>query len=180
MCFFFTENRSEKAFFCQELLKRYWILDLPAALGSIYDDVIRKMIAPGKIWYILKVSLMVHVNTKFHDSSQSQLETKVPRFQRRRSLLVPSFLKNLTISDFSKSQIFRLPITFKLVTSSYLNLFNSMGKIVSSWSWRGIFGKDISKMNLFFYFFFSFSPYVVSSVVLYCWIDRYVYFICRS
>ena len=141
MCFFFTENRSEKAFFCQELLKRYWKLDLPAALGSIYDDVIRKMIAPGKIWYILK---------------------------------------NLTISDFSKSQIFRLPITFKLVTSSYLNLFNSLGKIVSSWSWRGIFGKDISKMNLFFYFFFSFSPYVVSSVILYCWINRYMYFICRS
>ena len=58
----------KKLFFCQELLKSYRILNLPAALGSIYDDVIRKMIAPGKI-YILKVPLMVHVNTNFHDSS---------------------------------------------------------------------------------------------------------------
>ena len=57
-------------------------MDFQAALDSVYDDVIRKMIAPGKILYILKVSLMVHVNTKFHDSSQSQLETKVARFQR--------------------------------------------------------------------------------------------------
>ena len=66
--FFFAENESKKAFFCQELLKSYRILNLPAALGSIYDDVIRKMKAPGKI-YILKVPLMVHVNTNFHDSS---------------------------------------------------------------------------------------------------------------
>ena len=49
----------------------YWILDFPTALGSIYDDVIRKMIAAGKIESenILKVSLMVHGNTKFLDSS---------------------------------------------------------------------------------------------------------------
>ena len=102
------------------------------------------------------------------------------RFQRRRSLLVASFLKNFTISDFSKTQIFRLPITFKLVTSSYLNLFYSQGKIISSLSWRGIFGKDISKINLFFYFFISFSLYVASSFILYRWIDEYMYFICRS
>ena len=44
-------------------------MDLPAALGSIYDEAIRKMIALGKILYVLEVSLMVHVNTKFHDSS---------------------------------------------------------------------------------------------------------------
>ena len=36
LCFFFAENRSEKAFFYQELLKMYWILDLPATLGSIW------------------------------------------------------------------------------------------------------------------------------------------------
>ena len=60
----------EKLFFYQELLKMNRILDFPAALGSIYYDVIRKMMVPGKILlYILKVSLMVHVNTKFHVSS---------------------------------------------------------------------------------------------------------------
>ena len=47
----------------------YWILDFPTVLGSICDDVIRKMIAARKIVYILKVSLMVHGNTKFLDSS---------------------------------------------------------------------------------------------------------------
>ena len=69
LCFFFAQNQNEKAFRYQELLKKYWILDFQTALGSIHDEVIRKMIAPGKILHILKVSLMVHVNTKFHDSS---------------------------------------------------------------------------------------------------------------
>ena len=46
---------------------------------------------------------------------------------------------------------FRLPIRLKLGTSSYLNLFNSPGKTVSSWSRRGNFGKVISIINLFLY-----------------------------
>ena len=80
---------------------------------------------------------------------QNLLHCSLARFQKRRSVLVASFLKNLTIYDFSKSQMFRLPITFKLGTSSYLNLFNTLAKMVSSWSWRGIFGKDIYFENKF-------------------------------
>ena len=38
-------------------------MDFQTALGSIHGEVFRKMIAPGKILH------MVHVNTKFHDSS---------------------------------------------------------------------------------------------------------------
>ena len=62
---------------------------------------------------------------------------------------------------------FRLPIKLKLGTSSYLNLFNSPGKTVSSWSWRGNFGKVISIINLFLYLFL---PNVTYSFIRYCWI----------
>ena len=139
--------------FYQELLKsiEYWIFNW--ILGSIYDAVIRKMIVPGKILYVLIVSLMVHVNTKFHDSSQSQLA----RFQRWRSVLVAKFSEKQTILDFLKSQFFCLRITFKLVTSSYLNHFNSLGKMISSWSWSDMFGKDIFKKIILFLIFFFFA-----------------------
>ena len=43
-----------------------WIFQLHQVAGSIFDDVIRKMMMPGKTFlYILKVSLMVHINKKF-------------------------------------------------------------------------------------------------------------------
>ena len=48
----------------------YWIFQLHRVAGSIFDNIIRKMMTPGKIFlYILKASLMVHITTKFHDSS---------------------------------------------------------------------------------------------------------------
>ena len=58
----------------------------------------------------MKVSLMVHVNTNFHDSSQSQLETKVARFQNRRSVLVASFLKNELHHTFQNHKFFAYDI----------------------------------------------------------------------
>ena len=62
---------------------------------------------------------------------------------------------------------FRLPIKLKLGTSSYLNLFNSPGKTVSSWSWRGNFGKVISVINLFLYLFCLMLRTPLSGIVEY-------------
>ena len=64
-CAFYLLKTEVKKLFLSRVIK-----NVPSiGLGSIYEDVIRKMMAPGKIFlYVLKVSLMVHINTKFHDS----------------------------------------------------------------------------------------------------------------
>ena len=103
----------------------------------------------------------------------------MPRFQRRRSVLVASYLKNFTISDFSKTQIFRLPITFKLTTSSYrtssISGENYFFLKLARYFWERHFKNKF--ILLLLYLFFALCA---SSFILYRWIDEYMYFICRS
>ena len=65
-------TRAKKLFSIKSYEKsnEYWIFQLHRVVSSIYDDVIRKMMAPGKILLnILKLLLMVHINTESHDSN---------------------------------------------------------------------------------------------------------------
>ena len=93
---------------------------------------------------------MVHINTKFQ-TKLPQLEMKVggrvqfvPTLTQKR---VQMHTRNRVKSDIQRWWLvfwkinyialqnhinIHLPIKFKLVTSSYLNLFNSPGKIISS------------------------------------------------
>ena len=51
---------------------------LRPVVDSIFDDVIRKMVMPAKMFqYILKVYMMVYLITKFRDCSFSQSKDKV-------------------------------------------------------------------------------------------------------
>ena len=83
---------------------------------------------------------MVHINTKFQ-TKRPQLEMKV----RGKVQFVPT--QNRVKSDIQcwwlvfwkinyialqNHKNIHLPTKFKLATSSYLNLFNSPGKIISS------------------------------------------------
>ena len=72
-----------------------------------------------------------HQHCCYHNQQKRKYYVYLLRVSTKR-MYVHLYLENLTISDFSKPQIFCSLKTFKFVTSSYLNLFNSLGKIISS------------------------------------------------